>query len=133
MKQQKTDAQKRTELSKKAMLDAMVKSFGNVTQALKLAGIQSRTTYYEWLKEDPEFKNAIDNLEVAEIEADFVESKLRQRINDGDTTAMIFWLKTKGKRRGFVERIEHTGIDGKPIALNIVVADDATKAAIDKL
>ena len=38
---------------------------------------------------------------------DFAESKLVEHINDGDITSLIFFLKTKGKKRGYVERSEY--------------------------
>lgn len=92
-----------TELNKKAMIDAMVKSIGIVTTACKKVGI-GRTQYYAWLKEDPEFKKAINDIE--EIALDYVESQLHAQIGDGNVAATIFYLKTKGKARGYIERQE---------------------------
>lgn len=84
-------------LQKKTFIDAYGKSFGNITQSCKAADI-SRQTYYNWMLNDSEFKSAVDLTEPAEVFLDFLESKLIQRINDGDTTAVIFALKTKGKK-----------------------------------
>lgn len=92
-------------LQKKTFIDAYGKSFGNITQSCKAADI-SRQTYYNWMLNDSEFKSAVDLTEPAEVFLDFLESKLIQRINDGDTTAVIFALKTKGKKRGYIERQE---------------------------
>ncbi len=44
--------------------------------------------------------------EINETNLDFCESKLLQQINEGNTTAIIFYLKFKGKRRGYCERQE---------------------------
>lgn len=87
--------------SKKAMLQALEKSLGIVTQACKIAGI-SRSNYYNWLSDDPEFAQAVKDIE--NVVLDFAESQLHKQINEGNTSATIFFLKTKGKGRGYIER-----------------------------
>lgn len=47
--------------------------------------------------------------------ADLAESKLIEQINEGNMTAIIFYLKTKAKARGYVERLEQTGAGGGPL------------------
>jgi hypothetical protein len=90
----------KTEQHKKAMLEALEKSLGVVTTACKKAGV-GRTIHYEWLKNDPEYKAAVQDIQ--DITLDFAESQLHKQIQDGNTTATIFFLKTKGKQRGYVE------------------------------
>lgn len=124
--------QKRTKELQKKMIEAMEKSFGVVTTACKAAGI-GRTAYYRWMNEDAEFKSAIDSLDCGNIALDFAESKLYKHINDNDKTSLIFYLKTKGKHRGYVERYEHTGAEGRPIELVINAPDEKTKEIINKL
>ena len=41
-----------------------------------------------------------------ETAIDHVESKLMGAIDDGNVTAIIFFLKTQGKSRGYTERSE---------------------------
>lgn len=102
-----------TEQKKKAVIAALESSLGVVTSACAKAGV-GRTQFYNWLKDDPEFKQKVDDIE--NIAFDFVESQLYKQIQDNNTTATIFWLKTKGKNRGYSERTEITGRDGEAIA-----------------
>lgn len=46
---------------------------------------------------------------------DFAENKLFELIKTGDKTAILFFLKCKGKARGYIERQEMTGANGQPI------------------
>jgi len=93
----------KTDTKKKAMLAALEKSLGIVTLACSDVGI-SRETHYSWLREDDEYKKAVNSID--DVTIDFAESKLYQNIKSGDTTATIFFLKTKGKKRGYTERSE---------------------------
>jgi hypothetical protein len=81
----------------------MEKNLGIVTQTAKSLGIH-RSTYYDWRSKDEDFAKRCDD--VQEIALDFVEGKLLKRIQDEDTTSILFYLKTKGKHRGYVERTE---------------------------
>lgn len=115
-------APEQTEHNKKIFLEALVLHHGIISDACKATGV-GRTTVYLWRDSDPEFKKELD--EVNETAIDFVEGKLFQRIegvmtenSDGEVyktppsdTAIIFFLKTKGKKRGYVEKseIEHSG------------------------
>ena len=94
----------KTEQHKKALLEALEQSLGVVTTACKQVGV-GRTTFYEYLKTDEDFKNKVKEIENTSL--DFAESQLFKQIQQGNTTATIFYLKTKGKKRGYVERIEN--------------------------
>lgn len=88
-------------LKKKAMLKALKENRGFVSIAANAVGIR-RETHYDWLKTDPEYKRIYE--EVLELDLDQVENKLRDRIDANDTTAVIFHLKTKGRKRGYYEQ-----------------------------
>lgn len=106
----------KTAHNKKALLEALEQSLGVVTSACKKVGV-SRTTYYDYYRNDPDFKMAVDSL--SDVALDFAESQLHRQIKDGSTAATIFYLKTKGKRRGYVERQELTGAQGNSITIKI--------------
>lgn len=88
---------------KKALLDALAKSLGVVTVACKKVGVE-RSTFYRYYREDPEFKKQVDDLN--DVALDFAESKLIEAMGETNVTAIIFYLKTKGKHRGYTEQIE---------------------------
>ena len=88
----------------KKFLEALDEVGGNITAACMKAGIKSRNTVYEWMKKE-DFKAAVDAINEASI--DYVESKLMTAIQQDNITAIIFYLKTKGKKRGYVETVEN--------------------------
>ena len=89
---------------KRAMIEALEKSLGIVTTAAKKIGID-RTTHYKWMDADEEYRQAVYDID--NIALDFAESQLHKQIQEGEVSSTIFYLKTKGKRRGYVERIEN--------------------------
>jgi len=100
---------------KAKLLEFLRETSGIVAYACEKAGI-SRVTYYNWYKEDPEFAAKADDIQ--ELQIDFAEASLLKKIKGEDTTAIIFYLKTKGKDRGYTERREISGIDGQSIAIS---------------
>lgn len=93
----------KTDRHKKAMIEALERSLGIVTSACKQVGI-SRETHYKWYRNDKKYREKVDDL--GDVTLDFAETQLHHKIKDGDITAIIFYLKTKGKRRGYVERMD---------------------------
>lgn len=85
------------------LIEALKQSLGIVTTACKSVNI-SRETYYKWMREDDEFRQQVDD--IGDIALDFAESQLHKQMKDGSTSATIFYLKTKGRKRGYIERQE---------------------------
>jgi len=116
----KTD---KTDANKKKALDALKSTMGNITAACLAADI-SRSQFYKWRDDDPEFDQAFKD--VLESALDMGETALMKQIQDGNTACIIFLLKTRGKERGYVERqeVDHRGKDGGAIQFeNIPLAD----------
>lgn len=105
---------------KKSMIEALEKSLGIVTTACKSTGIH-RSTHYEWIIKDEAYKSEVES--ISEITLDFAESQLHKQINEGNTSATIFYLKTKGKKRGYVERQEFEVIENDIDFSNITDED----------
>ena len=100
----------------------------NVSVACERVGI-ARNTYYTWLKEDTEFKQAVEealNLGVESIN-DLAESKLLAHINNGSMRAIEYWLDNhkkvyiKPRDKKFWDK---ENIPDKPIKIEIVSMRD---------
>jgi len=63
------------------------------------------------MQSDEEYKKSVE--ELSNLALDFAESKLHENISKGKEVSTIFFLKTKGKKRGYVERQEHYVAAGK--------------------
>lgn len=113
--------------TKKKVLEALEEKHGIVSEACRSIGL-ARSTYYDWINSDPDFKKAVNDVNEAAI--DYVEGRLFQKISGitmkgkgssddepatyevpPSDTAIIFYLKTKAKHRGYVEKTEqeHSG------------------------
>ena len=87
-------------------LEAYEKSLGVLKTACEASGM-CRKTIWEWRKKYPEFDEACHECEETAI--DFVESRMFKTIDkggEGSAILTIFYLKTKGKHRGYVEKQE---------------------------
>lgn len=101
-----------TKIRKARMIAALEKALGIVTVACKTVGLE-RKTHYRWLDKDPKYAAAC--AEIDEVAIDFVESKMHQRIGQGDSYLIGLYMKTKGRRRDYIERSELVGRDGSPL------------------
>ena len=108
-------------IKKKAIIEALIKSLGVVSTACKIVGV-GRTTFYDWLKDDKDFKKEVEDIQ--NVALDFAESELFKQIQNGNTSATIFYLKCRGKKRGYYEKqqIDMT-TDDEPIKININLND----------
>lgn len=94
---------KKTTDKKETFLKHFEKCLGVVSTACKRTGI-TRQTYYNWINSDNDFKELVNDIQ--EAQKDYVESKLIENIEKNDTTAIIFYLKTKAKDRGYTDKTE---------------------------
>jgi len=112
---------KKRELTAQKIITALGESKGLLTLAARKAGI-SYTTVKRYALEMATVRQAVNDAKESML--DFAESQLYQKIKDGDNTAIIFYLKTQGKSRGYIERQEFTGTDGSPVLLRVVYDND---------
>lgn len=110
--------EKKTEEAKERFLKAYEANLGNVSDAARKAGIE-RTTFYKWREVDKDFKAKCES--VIETQKDFAESMLLKLMREGDSGAVRFYLSTKGRDRGYGDKIEVTGAEGKDLIPNISI------------
>lgn len=122
----KETPQLRTKRNKAALLKALVECRGIVTDACKAVGI-TRKYFYEYYNNDPEFRAEADD--VQEVAIDFVEGRLFAQIEDDVPSSTMFYLKTKAKHRGYIERQEVSHQGEIPVAAKL---SDEAKKKIDE-
>ena len=114
----------KTDIIKKAMLNALENSLGIVSTACKKVGI-ARQTHYEWLQLDASYKAEVKDIKNYAV--DFAESQLLQCIKDKKETSIIFYLKTQAKDRGYVERQEVDAGDNNYFRVEIIDENNPNK------
>ena len=106
-----------TDKDREKFLGILTKQAGNVAGACRAMSI-NRRTYYNWMDKHEEFKSTVED--ITESLIDNAESQLQKLIKDGSVPAILFYLKTRAKSRGYIERSE-TDITskGEQIRINI--------------
>lgn len=84
-------------------MTALEEHLGNITKACEATGI-SRQTYYSWIKKDLDFAAEIEAARFLDKALDEVEHKLMENILSGKEASIFFFLKCKGKSRGWQEK-----------------------------
>lgn len=83
----------------------------------------TRKTIYNYLDKYPQLKEVCED--IRERYLDLGESELIKKIKKGSTPELIFFLKTRGKGRGYVEKQELDISSGnEPIKININLDGD---------
>jgi len=101
-----------TQKKKAEVLKHLESSVGVITVACQKAGL-ARSTFYFWRDEDPEFDAAV--LEIRnEFAVDFAESQLLNNMKAGRETSIIFFLKTRGRHRGYGQDEQVVPRNSKP-------------------
>jgi hypothetical protein len=102
---------KKTYLKESEILRALELNAGVLSDTAKML----RTSYArlkEFIERNPALKQAADD--VLEVKKDMAESELNKHIQKGNLTAIIFFLKTRAKDRGYVESMD-ISLPNKPI------------------
>jgi len=88
------------------VIDAILKSEGNLSQAARLLNCERRTVH-SYVERFPTVKEAYDDAREGFI--DLAESQLNRAVRNGSIPAIIFVLKTIGRHRGYGDHqtVEH--------------------------
>lgn len=98
-------------------LDAIPNSGGIITLIAKRVGCTWHTAA-KYIKEYATISAAY--ADECEGVLDLAEAKLIEAIKAGDLAAVKYILSTKGKKRGYTERTEVSGIDGDAVKIRVV-------------
>jgi predicted transcriptional regulator len=109
------------EFTAEQMATALKNNRGFVSAAARTLGCTPQTVR-NYIKRYATVAIARD--EAREEMLDVAEANLYKKITSGDTTAIIFTLKTVGKERGYIERQEVSGPRGEPITVIEVAEND---------
>lgn len=86
-----SEQQLRTLDKKHKFLVAYQSSGGNVSKACRIAGIRSRRTLYNWFKDDPDFKEAVQS--TIRIQRDYMEDVLMMKVAMNHGPSIRYFLR----------------------------------------
>ena len=110
-----------SQYEKEQFLKAIENSGGYVSLIADRVGC-SIPTVYAWKDREPEIEEAIKREKIKQV--DHAEGKLQALIKKENPTAIIFYLKTQGKDRGYYEhRTQDITSGSQPITINMIPVD----------
>lgn len=109
------------------MVDAVIQAKGNLTAAARMLQT-SRATVHTYVNKFAVVKDAYT--QANDIFIDHTENKLLENIDAGKEGSIIFTLKTKGRHRGWHEKLPDETVDAEPLSIKLP-ADSIGKEFID--
>lgn len=100
---------------KRRMIAALKDHLGVVAYACESVGIGT-ATHYRWLKEDPDYAEAV--MESEDRMIGFTERKLLELVKEGDREACKFVLDRRGRRHGWGQQVQVSSPPGEAVQVN---------------
>lgn len=108
---------KDSEKNKENLLKALEKHLGIVTTACKEVGL-SRNVFYVYYNTDEEFRKEVDAIN--DFTLDFAESQLLKKVKEGSERSILFYMKYKGKKRGYNDSLDITSGGDKITEIKLI-------------
>lgn len=108
----KPDGTRDDDHSTEEIIAALREGAGVVGVGARILGVH-RITMWRYVNKYPEVKEALE--EINEEELDDSELRMLKAKRAGHLATIRWHLATKGKHRGYSQRVEATGKDGSPI------------------
>ena len=100
--------------------EALEAACGIQMEAARILGCQ-KSMVGKYIQRYPTLRQAAKDIE--NLNLDKAETALHKAIEEGNVQAITFYLKTKGKGRGYSTRWELTGADGGPVQTRTEIVD----------
>ena len=111
-------------------LRSLKSNLGLVYASSKETGI-SVEDHNRWMSEDSDYKKQVSEIDGHAI--DYVESTLLKLVEEKNPQAIMFYLKTKGKERGYVEKTSAAESKDKGEDLPVDMSREDKRRIIHKL
>lgn len=111
----------KTAVTAEEVIGALREARGYISKAGSLLGVTPQTVYNyrkRWRSVEEAWQT------IREERHDFVENALHKQIAEGNITAIIFYLKTQARERGYVEQIDHAGKIDSDITIKFAWSDE---------
>lgn len=111
----------KTAVTADEVIAALQESRGYISKAGSILGVTPQTVYNyrkRWRSVEEAWQT------IREERHDFVENALHKQIAEGNITAIIFYLKTQARQRGYIERTDHDGKIDSEITIKFAWGED---------